>query len=243
MRKISPNKDLLIQSSRIVLIEKSNPILSHILNDLISTQLFSTEVIPLPKNKVLVYQESIKAARFIFGNKTTVVIARVFILDEIINKKITKYYKEGEFRLNFNINSQTLSGNTASNQSFYCYDSQCQFSSLLAIPKSAKITLVKYFINYGELTIGELSLEKIPIFEIKYPFNFNNLQDGTFLKEFESKQHKYNLNNVARIDFFKKCVHLYEFGMWAEKNKTDFDNQLNKKMNGLKESPFNIRIV
>ena len=78
---------------RIVLLEKaSNVFYNKVLNELINTELFSTEVIPLQNGSILVYQESVKAAHHVMKSPS-IVLARIIIVKDIITKSSIYYTK------------------------------------------------------------------------------------------------------------------------------------------------------
>jgi hypothetical protein len=227
------NNETYLQSSRLVLIEKINPLLCIMLNGIANTQMFSTEVVFLPDNKVLVYQESEKAARLIFGRKTSIVLVRVFIIDKIIDKKesllVGNHYEEDGFNVNYEFNKASTI-NHGHGAQFFSENGQCSISSLVAIPKKGKNQFIKYCMDYDSLTIGEVSMELVPVFKIMFPFNINNVKDGTFLREFESKDNLYNLRKKSSIPLFKYYAQMYQEGLWVAFNH---GKTTNKEINGL----------
>lgn len=118
---------------RIVLLEKaSNVFYNKVLNELINTELFSTEVIPLQNGSILVYQESVKAAHHVMKSPS-IVLARIIIVKDIITKS-SIYYTKPDYSIN---QAFSLLGNVTT---FFVIGQQYSCSKLIFIPASSKNT-------------------------------------------------------------------------------------------------------
>jgi hypothetical protein len=221
-----------LNSSRIVLVEKSNKKLTWTLNFLVRTKYFHTEIIPF-KNKILVYQESNKAASFVFGKKkSNIVLARVIILEKILDKRSSVYTEYSHFNISKDICNRHYM------RTLFSTGSQYSFSPLVAIPATAKSAFVKYCLNYEKLTYSNSNMELIPVFKIPVGFSWEGIQDGTFLDELnEKKAEKYKHVGEAlkscwaqEIRNFKYYVSLYGEGKWKAFND---ERHCNRVLNSL----------
>jgi hypothetical protein len=227
-----------IQSTRTVLVEKSNSFLIACLNQLTRVSLFSSTVIPLPNKKFLVYQESKKAAYYIFG-RANIVIARVVILENIITNS-SALNTLPDFNLNSNININMFSGAV-----LFVNGAQFSMSMLVAIPSSSKEEFIKSCMRCKELNFHhqdvdnpkESYMEHFPVWKIPCMFSGEGLRLGKFMEEFDIKKYPYGSGKTlqnskkADISLFHSWVSFYDKGLWnLVTNKTQDTNKTFNKL-------------
>lgn len=225
---------------RIVLLEKySNVFYNKVLNELINTELFSTEVIPLQNGNILVYQESLKAAHHVMKSPS-IVLVRVFILKKILTK-----YSILSTKNDISINV-TFCKQQGVIDTFFVVGQQYSFSKLMFIPSSSKNNLINICIQKDAKNHSKLEtenqfvycslVEKFPIFRINFNFDYESLIRGKFLHNFNPQ--KFSIGIGARltstmfqhsVSLFRSYVSCYNKGLWDV--VTNKDKNLNQRLN------------
>ncbi len=227
-KKRDKKPDRNLQSSRVVLVEKSRQKIEWVIDFLKKTQLFSTDIIPLSNRNILVYQESIEAGAMVFGSKSPkIVLARVIVLKNILQKK--SIYNPYKNYYQCNINSHI--SNKSHARRFFTVSTYYNYSDLVAIPYSTKDAFIKSCLNYKDKDFP--FMESFPIFKIPVNFSPTGLKNGTFLMELDILNMEVGqvLKRMwaCEISLFKRYVSLYHKGSWKEANKAGI---INKQLNG-----------
>ena len=223
---------------RIVLLEKSSNVFYHtVLNELINTELFSTEVIPLQNGSILVYQESIKAAHHVMKSPS-IVLVRIFILKKILTKdSILSNKKDISINVTFCKQQGVI-------DTFFVVGQQYSFSKLMFISSSSKNNFINICIEKEVLNHPQLEkenqyvycsiIEKFPIFPVHFNFTVDSLTTGKFLHNFNPKEFSFGIGNRLTspmfqhsVSLFRSYVSCYNKGLWDV--VTNKDKNLNQR--------------
>lgn len=228
---------------KVVLVEKVNPYLVESLKQLVGTQLFSTEVIPLPEGHYLVYQKSLKAAYNLFdSDKPKAYIARVIILQNILGKN-SMFGRAKGFSLNISMLGTTSGSNIRNSSLLFHNGGHFSYSKLVAIPISASSEFLNkcikcHFLNihpdspFMKDYIEEYRMEDFPALNVDISFTYENLDNGSFLNELKDQYSNGIVSKIRKkeeLSLFRTYVSYYDIGLWN--TVTNKDRNLNHLLN------------